>query len=63
MWFSDLSALQGLSLAEEFQAIDSNLLVTPFSSQLYLEIDTSGQEPRSTFRLVNSDTNTILYVW
>ncbi|XP_022668156.1 JNK-interacting protein 1-like isoform X2 [Varroa destructor] len=42
--------LQGLSLAEEFQAIDSNLLVTPFSSQLYLEIDTSGQEPRSTFR-------------
>ncbi|OQR66845.1 JNK-interacting protein 1-like [Tropilaelaps mercedesae] len=49
--------LQGLSLADEFRAIDSNLLVTPFSSQLYLEIDTSGREPRSTFRYY-SDTMT-----
>lgn len=43
-------ALEGLSLAEEFRAIDANTLVTPFSEQLYLEIDTSGNEPRSTFK-------------
>ncbi|XP_028968869.1 JNK-interacting protein 1 [Galendromus occidentalis] len=53
----DKKPLEGLSLAEEFRAIDANTLVTPFSEQLYLEIDTSGNQPRSTFKYYKDQAN------